>query len=74
MMTNPSEKTALASAQQVRVTLVRSLLGRPDKQIRVIKALGLHKTQSSVIKYDTPTIRGMIQKVIHLVEIEPVTV
>jgi large subunit ribosomal protein L30 len=76
MMAKQSDKQAPASGnvQQVRVKLVRSLLGRPEKQIRVIKALGLHKTNSEVVKFDTATIRGMIQKVIHLVQVEPVTV
>jgi large subunit ribosomal protein L30 len=66
------EKTAAGQATQVKITLVRSLLGRPEKQIRVIKALGLHKTNSFVLQFDTPTIRGMINKIIHLVTVEAV--
>jgi large subunit ribosomal protein L30 len=62
------------TVEQVRVTLVRSLLGRPEKQIRVIRALGLRKTNDVVVKFNTPTIRGMIQKVIHLLQVEVVTV
>jgi large subunit ribosomal protein L30 len=67
------EKQPVHTAEQVRVTLVRSLLGRPEKQLRIIKALGLHKTNGSVIKFMTPTIRGMVQKVIHLIKVEPIT-
>jgi large subunit ribosomal protein L30 len=61
-------------AKPIKVTLVRSLLGRQDKQCRVIRALGLKKMNSHVMQYDTPTIRGMIKKVVHLVSVEAVVV
>jgi large subunit ribosomal protein L30 len=56
--------------RQVRVTLTRSLLGRPDKHRRVARALGLTKTNRSVVHYDTPIIRGMINKISHLLTVE----
>ena len=54
----------------LKVTLVRSLLGRPDKHRRVAKALGLTKTNRSVHHADTPIIKGMINKISHLLSVE----
>ncbi len=58
------------SDKQVKITLTRSLLGRPDKHCRVAKALGLTKSQRFVVHYDTPIIRGMINKISHLLTVE----
>lgn len=57
---------------KLKITLVRSTIGRPDDQIDTVKALGLHKLHSTVIKEDTPVIRGMVNKVKHLVEVEEI--
>ena len=56
--------------KQLKITLTRSLIGRPQDQRATVKALGLGRMRSSVIKDDTPSIRGMIRKVEHLVTIE----
>ncbi|EFC91978.1 MULTISPECIES: 50S ribosomal protein L30 [Dethiosulfovibrio] len=50
------------------ITWKRSTIGRPPKQERTVKALGLKKLNSTVIHEDTPQIRGMVAKVAHLVE------
>ena len=55
-----------------KITLTRSLIGRPEDQRATVKALGLGKTNSSVVQDDTPAIRGMIRKVEHLVKVEEV--
>ena len=55
---------------QVKITLTRSLIGYPKDQLATVKALGLVKINTSVVKEDTPTIRGMIHKVEHLVKVE----
>ncbi len=55
---------------KLKVKLVRSLIGRKDDQIKTVEALGLKKINSEVEHNDTPQIRGMIQKVIHLVEVK----
>ncbi|MGI6091777.1 MAG: 50S ribosomal protein L30 [Veillonellaceae bacterium] len=55
-----------------KITLTRSLIGRPEDQRATVKALGLGKTNSSVVQDDTPVIRGMIRKVEHLVKVEEV--
>jgi large subunit ribosomal protein L30 len=55
---------------KLRVTWKKSTIGRPDKQARTIRALGLHKLNHTVEHEDSPQMRGMIQSVIHLVELE----
>lgn len=58
------------ATQQVKVSLTKSLLGRPDKHRKVAKALGLTKTNDCRVHYDTPIIRGMIRKISHLLTVE----
>jgi len=55
---------------KLKVKLVKSIIGRKEDQIRTVEALGLKKINSEVEHNDTPQIRGMIQKVIHLVEVK----
>lgn len=57
---------------QVKVTLTKSLIGRPADQRATVKALGLKKTNSQVVKEVTPQIEGMLHKVRHLVKEEEV--
>ncbi len=57
---------------KLKVTQVRSVIGRPEKHRRVVRALGLRRNQTSVVHADTPAIRGMIEKVKHLVTVEKV--
>lgn len=57
---------------KLKVTQVRSVIDRPKDQKDTVRRLGLHRINDSVIKDDRPEIRGMIQKVIHLVEVEEV--
>jgi large subunit ribosomal protein L30 len=54
----------------VKVTLVRSPIGTPRPQKATVRALGLRRLHQTVEHQDTPVVRGMIQKVIHLVRIE----
>ena len=55
--------------KKITVTLRKSLIGRSEKLRRVVRALGLRKINHSVTHDDTPSIRGMIHKTSHLVEI-----
>lgn len=55
---------------KVSVKLVKSIIGRKQDQIDTVKALGLKKINSEALHEDTPQIRGMINKVIHLVEVK----
>jgi large subunit ribosomal protein L30 len=55
---------------KVRVTLVRSMIGRPEKHRRVLRGMGLTRLNKTVALEDTPAMRGMIQAVVHLVKVE----
>jgi len=57
---------------KLKITLVRSLIGRNEKQRATVAALGLRKLQQSVVKEDNPAIRGMVNHVKHLVKVEEV--
>ena len=57
---------------KLKITLTRSLIGRPEDQRATVRALGLGKTNSSVVQDDSPAIRGMVRKVRHLVRVEDV--
>lgn len=57
---------------EVKITLKRSVIGRPQNQKETVKTLGLKKLNSSVVKTDNVAIRGMINTVSHLVDVEEV--
>jgi large subunit ribosomal protein L30 len=52
---------------KVKITQIKSTIERSERQKRTIKALGLGKINKSVIVENTPQIKGMIEKVSHLV-------
>jgi large subunit ribosomal protein L30 len=54
----------------LKVKMVRSEIGRPEKQRKILRGMGLNKINNTVTLNDTPQIRGMINKVIHLVSVE----
>lgn len=54
----------------IKVTLTRSIIGRPKNQRKVVEALGLKKMHQTVEHKDNAAIRGMINKVSHLVTVE----
>ena len=58
--------------QALQITLVKSWIGSPEKIRKVLFGLGLRKMQHSVVRKDTPEIRGMIFKVKHLVKVTEV--
>lgn len=55
---------------KLKITLKKSTIGSKKDQIATVKALGLKKIRDIVEQEDTPQIRGMINKVSHLVEVE----
>ncbi|MDG1295766.1 MAG: 50S ribosomal protein L30 [Saprospiraceae bacterium] len=55
---------------KVRVTKIKSVIGRPAKQKATIQALGLRKMNQTVEHEATPQIMGMINKISHLVKVE----
>lgn len=56
----------------LKITLVRSPIGNTERHKATVRALGLHKLGQSVEQKDTPTVRGMLAKVNHLIQIEEV--
>ncbi|HEY8344562.1 MAG TPA: 50S ribosomal protein L30 [Bacillota bacterium] len=58
-----------ASEKQLTITWKKSAIGRKEDQKATITALGLRRLNQTVIKPDTPVVRGMIKKVEHLVEV-----
>jgi large subunit ribosomal protein L30 len=54
----------------IKITLVRSPIGNSERQKATVRALGLHKVGQTVEKQDSPTVRGMMAKVNHLIQIE----
>jgi large subunit ribosomal protein L30 len=54
----------------VRITLVKSPIGYTEVQKRTVKALGLRRMHQTVEINDSPAVRGMITKVIHLLKVE----
>jgi large subunit ribosomal protein L30 len=57
---------------KLKITQVRSVIDRPRPQKATIRALGLKRIRHTVVKDDRPEIRGMVNKVRHLVTVEEV--
>ena len=57
-------------AKKLKVTQVKSLIGRLPKHKRTMKAIGFHRVNETLIKTDTPQLRGMLNQVRHLVTVE----
>lgn len=58
------------SGKSVRVTLVKSPIGYTKDQKATVRALGLRRMNQTVEHNDLPAVRGMINKIIHLIKIE----
>jgi large subunit ribosomal protein L30 len=56
----------------LKITLTRGMVGKKETQKKVVQALGLGKYGSTVVHADSPTIRGMVTKISHLVTVETV--
>lgn len=57
-------------SKQLEITLNRSVIGQKESQKKTIQSLGFKKVHQSVIREDTPAVRGMIEKVSHLVKVK----
>lgn len=62
----------MTKTKSIKITQVKSIIGKLEAQKRTIKALGLKKIRDSVVRNDTPAIRGMIECVKHMVTAEEV--
>jgi len=60
----------MVDSMEIKITQVRSLIGRLPKHRRTVKALGLKRIGHTVTQKDTPAIRGMINTVSYLVKVE----
>jgi large subunit ribosomal protein L30 len=67
-----AKRAAMKSAdtKRVKVTLVKSTIGFDKRQAAVVESMGLRRINHTVELADTPSIRGMIHKVRHLVTVE----
>lgn len=72
MTTSTSTETTKGGSGQLKITLVKSTIGRPSDQGRAVRSLGLGKLHTSVVRQDTPDIRGQVQKILHLVTVEEI--
>ncbi len=59
-----------AEGKIIKLTLVKSAIGFPEPQKATVRALGFHRLHETVEREDTPVLRGMIAKVVHLIQIE----
>ncbi len=57
-------------AKLLKITQVKSEISQPEKQRLVLRGLGLGKLNRTVLRQDTPAIRGMIAKIPHLLKVE----
>lgn len=56
---------------KIKVTLVKSPIGRPEGHRKMLQTLGLSKVGTSAVHEDTPALQGMIRKCAHLLAVEP---
>ena len=59
-------------ADKIRITQIKSTIGRPAKHGRIIRSLGIKRMHHTVEHENTPVIQGQINKVLHLVKVEEV--
>ena len=57
-------------SEMLKITLVKSMIGRPEKHRKVLRGMGLTKINRTVELKDMPSIRGMVYAVSHLVKVE----
>ena len=65
-----TEQTAQTQDKVLRITLVKSPIGYTKRHKATIRALGLHRMNQTVEQVDTPSLRGMLYLVEHLVKVE----
>ena len=60
----------MAKTKELKVTLKRSVIGEKPRTRATVAGLGLRKVNQTVTQADTPSVRGMLEKVSHLIEVE----
>ncbi len=71
-MAKKTTPEAKSEPKKLQITYVRSAIGYSERHKGTIRALGFHRLNETVVHEDTPTLRGMLAKVNHLVRIEEV--
>ena len=56
--------------KKLKIRQIKSYIGRPEKQRKILRGMGLGRINRTVLLNNTPEIRGMVEKVIHLVSVE----
>lgn len=69
----PAKKARKKAAPQLRIRYVKSAIGYSQRQKGTVRALGLRRLGDVVIQADTPVIRGMVDKVSHLITVEEIS-
>ncbi len=64
--------TQQSTGGQLKITLVKSAIGRPQDQGRAVKSLGLRRLHHTVVRPDHPSVRGAVAKISHLVTVEEI--
>jgi large subunit ribosomal protein L30 len=59
-------------SKMLKITLVKSMIGRPEKHRKVLRGMGLTKLNRTVELQNSPSVRGMVEKVSHLVVAEEI--
>ncbi len=59
-------------SKTLKITLKKSVVGTPEKHRKTVRSLGLRKLNSVVTLKESPNVRGMIQKVFHMVQVEEI--
>ncbi|WP_077324027.1 50S ribosomal protein L30 [Virgibacillus siamensis] len=59
-------------SKKLEITLTRSVIGRTEAQRKTVQTLGLKKIHQSVVREDTPAVRGLVNKVSHLLTVKEV--
>ena len=72
MSAGAAATTATTAKEKIRVQLVRSAIGCTQPQRRTLRGLGLTRREQIRVLEDTPSVRGMIRKVLHLVKVEEI--
>jgi len=70
----PQTAAPQSNKRMLKIKLVRSVIGHPRTQREVVKGLGLRKLNSEVIREDRPEIRGMVNKISHLLKVEAIDI
>ena len=71
ILRKPQAAPAARATQKLRITQLGSPIGRQEYQLATLKGLGLNRRHRSRVLEDTPSVRGMIERVKHLLQVEP---